>query len=503
VSARGQLGHAADFDVFLSYNNRDKPVVEPIAERLRRAGVRPFLDVWALTPGGRWQQELADGLSRSKTCAVFVGPHLFGTWQLEELEVALMQANQRHDFRVFAVLLPGVDEPFDAQRLPPFLSTRTWVDLRGGTNSRGDLQGLLNAIAGRPSGPATPVEPIGDVVPYRGLETFEEYHAEFFYGRERDVQRLLEILKSSSLLCVIGPSGSGKSSLVRAGLIPRLRDGALPGVEDCKVCLLRPGAHPLQALATQLAVLDTGRSMQATLDNLASDHRTLHLAVSLALGADAPSSRVVIIVDQLEEAFTLCSDERERSQFFANLLYAAFAGGDQTLVVLTMRADFYARCAEYPGLAQSTAGSLALVGPMDADELRQAIEEPARRVGLFLETGLVQTILDDIGPDPGALPLLEHALLEIWRRRVGGQLTLEGYVESGRVAGALAQRAESVFSDLTPQQQQVARRTLLRLTQPGEGTQDTRRRVTRGELTPPKAMAASTQCLPASSKHGC
>src|SRR5918998_181257 len=333
------------FDVFLSHNYRDKPVVEGIAEQLRREGVRPFLDVWDLTPGGRWQRELFEGLSRSRTCALFVGPHAYGQWQLEELEIALVQASRRADFRIFPVLLPGVEDPFDPQRLPPFLSTRTWVDLRGGTGGRQALQRLLNAIAGVAPGPSMPVEPVDGVVPYRGLETFEEEHAELFFGRERDVQRLLEILKTSRLLCVVGPSGSGKSSLVRAGLIPRLRAGALPDADDCEGCVLRPGAHPLQALATQLAPLGAGSAMQATLDDLASDRRTLQLAVSLALGADSPCSRVLLVVDQLEEVFTLCRDEREREQLFSTLMHAATAPGGRTLVIVTLRADFYARCA--------------------------------------------------------------------------------------------------------------------------------------------------------------
>jgi WD40 repeat protein len=483
VGRGGADAGGAEFDVFLSYASGDKPVVQRIAERLRCEGLRPFLDS-DLTAGERWQRELAAGLARSKTCALFVGSYPLSAWQLEELELALVWANQREGCRVFAVLLPGAEDPFDPQQLPPFLSTRTWVDLRGGTSSRPALQRLLNAIRGVAQGSGAPAGSLGDVVPYRGLATFEEEHAEFFFGRERDIQRLLEILKGSPLLCVVGPSGSGKSSLVRAGLVPRLRDGALPDVADCRGCVLRPGAHPLQALATQLAPLGPGSSMQATLKDLADDRRSLHLAVSLALGADSPGSRVLIVVDQLEEIFTLCSDEREREQFFANLLHAAFASGGQTVVVLTIRADFYARCADYPELAQRTARSLALVGSMDDDELRQAIEEPARRVGLFLESGLVQTILGDVGSDAGALPLLEHALLELWRRRLGGQLTLDGYVEAGRVEGALAQRAETVFSSFTEEQQQIARRTMLRLTEPGEGTEDTRRRATRSELAP-------------------
>jgi len=472
----------AAFDVFLSHNGLDKPVVERIAEYLRREGLRPFLDIWDLTPGGRWQRELAEGLARSTTCALFIGPHALGEWQLEELELALVRANRRDDFRVFPVLLPGVADPFDAEQLPPFVSTRTWVDLRAGVSSRRAMQTLMNAIKGVASGSAAPAVALTGVAPYRGLEPFHERDAEMFFGREREVQRLLELLKSTPLLCVVGPSGSGKSSLVRAGLLPRLRDGALPEVEGWTISVMRPGAHPLEALAGELVRLGAGTSMRATIDDLTSDRQTLHLGVAQALGADAPRRRVLIVVDQLEEAFTLCSDERERSQFFANLLHAAFASGGRTVVVATMRADFYARCAEYPELAQRSARALALVGPMDADELRQAIEEPARRVGLFFESGLVETILDDVGADPGALPLLEHALLEIWRRRVGDQLTLDGYVEAGRVEGALAKRAEAIFASLTPEQQQVARRMMLRLTQPGEGTADTRRRARIEEL---------------------
>jgi Novel STAND NTPase 1/TIR domain len=314
VDAQNGDAGGMEFDVFLSYNSLDRPVVERIAEQLRREGLRPFLDIWGMTPGAHWQRELAKGLALSKTCALFVGPNPVGTWQLEELELALVRANHRSAFRMFPVLLPGVEDPFDAQRLPPFLSTRTWVDLRSGTSSPRALQRLLNAIQGVAHGSDAPAEPLGDVVPYRGLATFEEEHAALFFGRERDIQRLIEILKTSPLLCVVGPSGSGKSSLVRAGLVPRLRKAATVCAEDCKVCLLRPGAHPLEALATQLAPLGAGSSMHATLENLKTDRRTLHLAVSLAVGPDAPRSRVLIVVDQLEEVFTRCEDEREREQ---------------------------------------------------------------------------------------------------------------------------------------------------------------------------------------------
>jgi energy-coupling factor transporter ATP-binding protein EcfA2 len=312
---------------------------------------------------------------------------------------------------------------------------------------------------------------------------FGEEDAQFFFGRDREIQRLLEKLKSNRFLAVLGPSGSGKSSLVRAGLVPELRAGALAEVEDWHVCVLRPGAAPLTALAAQIATLWPAQAMAVTLDALAEDPRVLHLSVELALSGRPPGERVLVIVDQLEEVFTLCRDETERRRLFSTLLYATSAPDGRTVVIVTMRAVFYARCAPYPELAQLIAQQM-LVGPMDADGLRQVIEEPAGRVGLELEEGLSRTILADVAAQPGALPLLEHALLELWERRRGDMLTLEGYRQTGGVHGALAQRADEIFDELSPDQQQIARRALLRLTEPGEGTEDTRRRAPRSELAP-------------------
>jgi WD40 repeat protein/energy-coupling factor transporter ATP-binding protein EcfA2 len=472
------------FDVFLSYNSCDRAVVERIAGRLKRAGLDPFLDTWSLTPGGEWQVELGAALDASAACAVFVGQHDLGAWELQEVALAIDRATTQHGFRVFPVLLPGIEEPFDPNRLPHFLRARTWVDFRRGRDDGRALQDLINAIKGVPFGPETPVVSKDDVAPYRGLRTFAEEDAQFFFGRDREVQRLLEKLKSSRFVAVVGPSGSGKSSLVRAGLVPELHAGALSAVDDWHVLVLRPGAEPLTALAAQLATLRPGQAMQATIDALAQDPRTLHLAVELALANRNPSARVLVVIDQLEEVFTLCGDESERRQLFSTLLHAATAPGGRTAVVVTLRADFYARCAAHPELAQLISAEQMLVGPMDEDALRQAIQEPARRVGLELEEGLSDTILDEVAAQPGALPLLEHALLELWERRRGGMLTLEGFRQAGGVAGALSQRADEIFNGLSATQQQIARRVLLRLTQPGEGTEDSRRRAPRSELSP-------------------
>ena len=478
---------AQRFDVFLSYNSRDREIVERIASRLKRAGLKPWLDRWSLTPGGDWQRELGAGLDASVACAVFVGAHDLGAWELQEVAVAIDRAAKQQGFRVFPVLLPDVDEPFEPNRLPPFLRARTWVDLRRGIGDARAMQDLVNAIKGVPFGVDPPAAADGDIAPYIGLRPFGEDDARFFFGRDGEVQRLLEHLKHSTFLAVLGPSGSGKSSLVRAGLLPELRDGALTEGAAWHICVLRPGAAPLTALATHVVRLAPGQAMGATLDALADDPRSLHLAVELALADRPAGERVLVLVDQLEEVFTLCRDDARRRQLFAALLHAASAPGGRCTVIVTMRTDFYTRCAAYPEFAQLLAAQQMLVGPMDADGLHQAIEEPARRVGLALEEGLSDTILAEAGAETGALPLLEHALLELWERRRGELLTLEGYRDAGGVQGALAQRADAIFAEFDADRQRIARRLLLRLTQPGEGTEDTRRRATLDELAPADA----------------
>ena len=470
----GRLGAPDTFDVFISYSSADRDTVRRVVRRLRRLNVEPWFDRWSLTPGGAWQDEVTAGLLASSACAVFVGPGDLGPWERLELSVALNKAAVDPSFRLIPVLLPGV-ESFEPARLPPLLATRTWVDLRDGPDSDHALQQLVNAVHGVPFGADVAAGPVDDPAPYRGLAVFEEQDARLFFGREGAVQRLTEKLRGSRFVAVVGPSGCGKSSLVRAGLLPRLRASA-------RIVVLRPGAHPLAALAGRLLHLDPDMSLQPTVDRLADDERTLHLAASAALADEPPDARVLVVVDQCEELFTLCPDPAERRSFLGVLHYASMVPGGRTAVAVTLRSDFYSRLAELPDAAQLVQDHQLLVGAMTDNELRQAIEEPARVVGLEIERGLTDTILDDVVREPGALPLLEHALLETWRRRRGGMLTLEGYRAAGGVQKGLADRAEAIFAELPPQGQGIAQHLFLRLTQPGEGTEDTRRQAGMAEM---------------------
>jgi len=470
--------------VFLSYHgSHDRAAVERIARNLQMSRVRPWFDQWHTIPGGSWQEEISAALRSSSACAVFLGAHGLGPWEKQELQVALDRATKDPGFRVFLVLLPGTEDPFDPTELAPWLTTKTWVDLRRGVEDRKGYQQLLNAIRGVAPGPdVVDLGQVEEACPYRGLQPFDAEHAEFFFGREADVQRLVERLKVGGFLAVLGPSGSGKSSLVRAGLVPGLTRGALPGVTDAVISILRPGPHPLTTLSSHLVQLASDRPMQATLDGVSSDPRTLELATSLALTDQSAERRVFWVIDQFEEVFTLCRDEAERAMFIGNLLHAGTVPDGHSYVILTLRADYYPRCAAHPEFAAVIASHQYLVSRLSGDGLRDAIVQPALRVGLEFERGLTDTILADAGNEPGSLPLLQHALLELWERRRGHMLTLEGYRETGGVRGALAKTADEIYSAFSPPEQSIARRVLLRLTQPGEGTDDTRRRADMDEL---------------------
>jgi WD40 repeat protein/class 3 adenylate cyclase len=317
--------------------------------------------------------------------------------------------------------------------------------------------------------------------PYKGLAAFEPEDADYFFGREALVAELTARLAGTRFLAVVGPSGSGKSSVVRAGLVPALWGDALPGSQDWQTLVLTPGEHPLEELAIRISLL-RGIAPGSLLQDLRSDPQALHLAVKQALADEPDQVQLLLVVDQFEEVFALCRNEAERRAFIDALLYAVEDESSRTLVVPTIRADFYGHCADYPDLAARLRDNV-LVGPLGEEELRQAIERPAELVGLRLEPGLAETIIGDVADEPGALPLMSHALLETWERRRGHTLTLSGYAASGGVAGAIAQTADTMYGQLSPEEQAIVRGIFLRLTELGEeGTQDTRRRASPAEL---------------------
>ncbi|WP_396784875.1 hypothetical protein [Microbispora sp. H10670] len=316
--------------------------------------------------------------------------------------------------------------------------------------------------------------------PYAGLAAFQPEDADWFFGRERLTEDLVSRVRQSRFLVVFGASGSGKSSLLRAGLLPAIGGGG-SATAGWPILLFAPGPHPLEECAARLAAL-SGGSATSLHDELAKESRALHLT-ALQILADRPAdSEMLVVVDQFEEVFTLCRDTRERERFIDVLVTAARAANSRTRVVLGVRADFYARCAEQPDLVEALGGAQLLVGPMSTEELRQAITKPASRAGCAVEGALLARVVADAAGQANVLPLVSHALRETWRRRRGNTLALSGYEAAGGIKNALAQTAETVYAGLTPRQQDLARGIFLRLVAVGEGTDDTKRRLRRADL---------------------
>lgn len=291
------------------------------------------------------------------------------------------------------------------------------------------------------------------VCPFKGLASFESVDAPYFFGRERTVAELVARLAGSTFVAVVGPSGSGKSSVVRAGLVPALAAGVLPGSDDWVVSVSRPGATPLTTVE---------RSADSAMRR-AGLHVPPDGGIGRRLESIEPGRRLAVIVDQFEEAFTICRDDAERAAFVQTLVALARDQERRAVVVLAVRADFYGRCAEYRDLATLLGTSHVLVGPMTAEELRRAIELPARSAGLRVEADLTAAIVADVVDEPGGLPLLSTTLLDLWQRRDGRTMRHVAYVEVGGVSGAVARLAESVYDRLTPSQQVSVRAILLRL----------------------------------------
>jgi WD40 repeat protein len=515
------------FDAFLSYNSLDLPVVRDVYERLQRGGLEPYLEREEVAPGDVFQRKLAEGLHASKSCVVFLGPNGLGPWQKEELQVAIDKRVRDEAFRVIPVLLPGADRPRrgDVAHLE-FLINASWVEFLKTLDDERAFRSLVWGITGIK--PHEPGEPYAEgVCPYRGLEPFRPEDARFFFGRENLTGWLVSALRREvraaegvRFLGVLGPSGSGKSSVVLAGLVPKLNAGGIEGSERWPVAILRPGDDPLKNLTEK--VVPKGREVRpdpslselGEQEDLLSRLRAkgddaagvLDRYVGLKFANEPDDRQLVIVVDQFEEVFTYRPQddqararfEQGRDRFFSNLLHAAAAPGGRVAVVLTMRSDFLSACATFPQLAAVLSAHQDLVGPMTPAELREAIERPAFLVGCEVKPELTERLLADVEGQPGALPLLQFALTEVWKKRDVRRLTLRAYTDLGKdargeprgIEGVLDHRADAIYRSLSPEDQDLCRRLFLRLVQPGEGTKDTKRRVPYRELLPDDLVRA-------------
>jgi energy-coupling factor transporter ATP-binding protein EcfA2 len=477
------------YDVFISYAHSDSDAARELDSWLSAQGLTTFFDRSALRLGLRWVPALEEAIGRSKAAAILVGPHGIGNTQQYERELALIRQTGEQNFPVVPVLMPGCEQ------LPTgFLQLLTWVDLSKGKNVREQTRGLA-ALRAALSGETVAASAIrASICPYRGLEPFREEDAAFFSGRDNGTRELVARVKEHEFVVVVGPSGSGKSSLVFAGLLPALRRQGRTTMWD--VVTLRPGKSPLRALAEAFG---TARDSAGVFENdawlekeasflRACDAETLIRAVDRRLdGAPEKPDRLLIYVDQWEELYAMVPPPEDKAglaqhsadvEKFVELLVAAGSGAEtRASVVMTVRADFYNPLIRNPLIAGLLPQQQVNIPPMSRDDLRTAIVTPAKKAGLsFAPPQLVDRILDDVGLEEGRLPLLQFALKETWARREGERLTADAYTEVGGVAGAIEKTTQDSYERLTPSQKDAARRLFLRLVTPGEGQTDTRAR---------------------------
>ncbi len=352
------------------------------------------------------------------------------------------------------------------------------------------VQGVIEVLPGGMGARSTTSDFDLGICPYMGLRAFGTDDAPFFFGREALTQHLIEVVREQSFLAVVGASGSGKSSVVQAGLMAQLQQGQhIPDSDQWWVRSLRPGAKPVQALVERLIESGTAKEQQ---------YQRLQLEGMLYQGTEGfvywlrsqPQPTIVLVIDQFEELFTLATSE-DRQQFLDLMFGAIDHAGDRFKLIITLRSDFIAPCLEYPALAQRLPESNILVPPaLTTESYRQVILNPAEQVGLAVDPELVEVLLEELSNLAGDLPLLEFVLEQLWEQRQPGALTLAIYQQQiGGLKGALERKAQAVYDSLDAEAQACAQWIFLALTQLGDGTEDTRRRIKKSDLIVPKYKA--------------
>ena len=418
-------------------------------------------------------------LELSRSCLICLGPVRYGYRETPWAHNPIRRDNLAYhaeDLRLIPVLLPGAAFPEKQSELPLYLRGLAWKRFTHGL-SEDDKKDLATIIRGTRQVGVDETTPTG-LCPFRGLEVFREVDRHLFFGRDGLIQRICAYLEEHTMIAVLGPSGSGKSSVVQAGVIPHLRE------HKDAIILFAPTRHPLDELAFALASQfpsDQHRK-DALLQRLQASPEALYY-IGTEILEHQGTQRLCLVIDQFEEVFTLAGETPERDAFIAGLFFAIEKSAGEIAVLLTMRSDFLGKCVIYPYLNDLILEHALQVTPMKHQELAEVIEAPARLAGLALEPGLLERVLNDVAGASGELPLLEHALLELYELRRGGMLTQAAYDEIGGIEGALARRAENEFRALDELQRDILRRMfVLCLIHPGEGVEDTRRRATREEL---------------------
>jgi cellulose biosynthesis protein BcsQ/energy-coupling factor transporter ATP-binding protein EcfA2 len=438
----------AGYDLFLAFLSEDADAVGQIARSLGLRGVRVYLALKDLSAGSELQSSERNALQQCTACAVIVGPSGNYPWRNEYLRQILTDKDRPRVLRYVPVLLPGAKIP-PSDVTPPFLEGLQWLRLRDADAAGAQqLAEVLNSDAALTRGEINRAR-IGP--PYKGLSSYKEADAPTFFGREELIDRIIRNLEDSRFVTLVGPSGSGKTSVVFAGVIPELRRGAILGSDRWHCVVVRPGIRPLPALfdafeaqAPQMTI----KSSEALNDFL-----------------DRSGDQYLLVVDQFEEIFaTFGAIGAEPEHYIKILSDLVIKQKAKVALVIVMRSDVFNKLLEFgivwTGLVED---NIVLVGPMSDDELRKAVEEPARITGLAIEPGLTDLILRDAKGAAGALPLMQYTLQELWERRQKGYLTVEAYKTIGGVTGSLERNAEACFAQMPEKDRGPAMALLLHL----------------------------------------
>ena len=324
--------------------------------------------------------------------------------------------------------------------------------------------------------------------PYIGLAAFQESDAQFFYGREKLIDELLDCIQESNFITIAGPSGSGKSSVARAGLFYALRSGRIEKSEDWLLATMNPQGDPVEQLAQALTVATQSVGVGGAIRAAGLEPKEFQQQIEMYLGSDQ-RRRLVLLIDQFEELFTQTKSPHTQAAFIHLITTITQTTNSRIIVVLAMRSDFISHCATHPELRTLMSQQFQLVGAMSPQELTKAITLPCLEVGAEIDPELVSRILTDMKGEPGALPLMSFALRDLFdqeKSAIGEQmdLTLKEYLDAGGIEQALERHAEQVFNNFTPDQKEVAKNIFSKLIETGQGRVDTRRTATLAELIP-------------------
>lgn len=470
---------AVKYDVFLSCCRQDHPQVSALADKLKAQNLRVYFERWQMPAGVPWPQELGRILASCASVAICLGRGEMDSWQQREVHFALERKKSDADFPIIPVLLPG------SQPALNLLGLKLWIDLRQGLEQSLPFTLLAAAIRRRPLGhdfQARIRETLDGLSPYKGLAYYREEDAAFFYGREEAAARLVELVRRRHWTAVVGNSGSGKSSLIRAGLLPALRHAVK---EPWEIVMLVPGDRPLFNLTAAFMPLlypgfdDEKRAVKLNEQRelLAGQPAQLKNWITTISRIQSFPCRFLLVVDPWEELYRLPrrehGGEKETLAFIDALLAATEA--KVLSVVLAVRADSTGQLLGYRPLADRLQDGWLSLGPMSGAELRLAVEKPAERVGADFEDGLVAQLLNDAARvEPDSLPLLSFVLARLWRdpERRGGSMRLQSYAALQGMAGALHQAAEGAYRVLSGPDQAIAKQVMTQLAQSRQGMAD-------------------------------